>query len=74
MATDDHIYINGYKHVLYHSEKVSGEESIEKSDTFYKWLDTRRSVREYSDQSVPKEVIENIILSQYVVTFFKISA
>jgi len=63
MATDDHIYINGYKHVLYRSKNVSGEESIEKSDKFYKWLDTRRSVREYSDQPVPKKVIENIILS-----------
>ena len=35
----------------------------ERSKSYYRWLDQRRSVREFSEKSVPKEVIENIILS-----------
>ena len=61
MKVEDSILINGFKHVLYHSESISGEESIVKSSEFYNWLDARRSVREYSNKAVPKEVIENII-------------
>lgn len=63
MASKDHIIINGYKHVLYQSDSISAEESIDKSKRFYEWLDSRRSVREYSDQPVPKQIIENIIMS-----------
>ncbi len=63
MKVEDSILINGYRHVLYHSESISGEESLTKSTKFYNWLDTRRSVREYSKQPVLKEVIENIIKS-----------
>lgn len=63
MEVADHIILNGYKHVLYDSLKLTQEESIKKSKDFYDWLDTRRSVREYSNQDIPKEVIENIIMS-----------
>jgi nitroreductase len=59
----DHILINGYKHVLYKTDSMSSEESIERSKQYYKWLDSRRSVREYSDQPIPQEVIENILRS-----------
>ena len=61
MSKEDHIYINGHKHILYSSESTTEEESIKRSESFYKWLDSRRSVRDYSDQQIPKEVIENII-------------
>ncbi len=61
MKTENHIFINGYKHILYESELCNEEESIEKSQEFYNWLDSRRSVREYSNKTVLKEVIENII-------------
>jgi len=63
MKVKDHILINGYKHVLYQREPISQEESIKNSTEFLDWLDTRRSVREYSNQPVPKAVIENIIKS-----------
>lgn len=54
---NDHPFIK-YSHVHYeHSEM------IERSKKFYDWLETRRSVRDFSDQPVPKEVIENIIMS-----------
>ena len=61
--TEDHIYINGYKHILFHSSEHSEEETLSKSEIFYKWLDKRRSVRDFSDQNVPKQVIENLIMA-----------
>jgi iodotyrosine deiodinase len=42
---------------------VDPEESLQKSETYYKWLDTRRSIREFSSKPVAKEVIENVIRS-----------
>jgi nitroreductase len=63
MKIEDHILLNGYKHVLYQRDAISQEESRIKSAQFYDWLNTRRSVREYSNQPVSKEVIENIIKS-----------
>jgi len=63
MKIDDHIFINGYQHILYKSESISEEESLNRSAEFYNWLDTRRSVREYSSKPVSKEVIVNIIKS-----------
>jgi iodotyrosine deiodinase len=63
MKNKDYIFINGYKHTLYESGYVTEEDSIKKSKEFFKWIDTRRSVREYSSQPVSKQVIENIIKS-----------
>ena len=63
MKVEDHIVINGYKHVLYARQQMTEKESLVKSSEFYNWMDTRRSVREYSTQPVPKIVIENIIKS-----------
>lgn len=63
MEVADHILLNGYKHVLYNSVQYSQEESIQKSRAFHEWLDSRRSVREYSPLDIPKEVIENIIMA-----------
>lgn len=57
----DHVLVNGFKHVLYESEILTQDESIKRSKDFHDWLDTRRSVRDYSDKDIPKEVIENII-------------
>jgi nitroreductase len=63
MDAPDYIDINGFKHISYHIDTYSKAELISKSESFYKWLDERRSVRDYSDKRVPKEVIENIINS-----------
>lgn len=38
-------------------------EMIEKSSSFYQWYNKRRSVRDFSDKEVPKEIIENILLA-----------
>jgi len=61
MATESHISINGHTHVLYKENALSKEELIVKSEDFYKHLDERRSVREYANTPVPKEVIETLI-------------
>lgn len=57
----DHKYIKGHKHIAYSSQKYSDEEMISRSNSFYHWLDRRRSVRDFSDRPIPKAVIENII-------------
>ncbi len=53
--------INGYKHSLHETESLSGNKMIESSRDYFEWLDKRRSVRDFSEKEVPKEVIENII-------------
>ena len=63
MESQNYKHIRGYKHIPYYSDSYSDEEMIKRSKSFYKWLDQRRSVREFSDKTVPKEVIENIIKS-----------
>ncbi|MGB0422975.1 MAG: nitroreductase family protein [Flavobacteriales bacterium] len=42
-------------------DTYSEQESIERSRSFYELMNGRRSIREFSSRSVPKEVIENII-------------
>lgn len=53
--------IKGHRHIKYDVESVSQEESILRSANFYKEMNHRRSVREFSTQPVEKEVIVNII-------------
>jgi len=62
MKSTDHIIIKGHKHIAYQPSPENGD--IEKtSKEFYKWIDTRRSVRDFSDKQVPRSVIENLIKS-----------
>ena len=61
MSIKKSIDINGFKHVLHKHESFSESEMLAKSSAYFKWLDSRRSVREYAKTTVPKEVIENII-------------
>lgn len=55
--------ISGHEHIKYSHVQYKGQEMIDRSESFYNWLETRRSVRDFSDKPVPKEVIENIIMS-----------
>jgi iodotyrosine deiodinase len=54
MSKYNFIPLSGFK-------KYSSEEMIEKSEVFYNLLKQRRTVRDFSDKQVPKEVIENCI-------------
>lgn len=51
------------KFIVYKLAKIDATESLYKSEIYFNYLDKRRSVREFSSQSVSKEVIENIIKS-----------
>lgn len=51
----------GYNHVLYERDYIPPQEAIKKSENFYQMMNTRRSVRFFSDKHVPIEVIENVI-------------
>lgn len=55
--------IDGFPFVSYSKETFTDEEMIKRSSEFYEWMDKRRTVRDFSDKPVPKEVIENIILT-----------
>jgi iodotyrosine deiodinase len=57
----DFIMVNGHKHIAFTPLQTTDQEMLEKSKLFYQLLDQRRSVRQFSDQPVAKEVIENII-------------
>lgn len=55
--------INGFPFVSYQKETYSEIEIVKRSKAFYEWMDKRRSVRDFSDKPIPKEVIESILLS-----------
>jgi iodotyrosine deiodinase len=55
--------IDGYPFVSYGKETYPEAEMQKRSIDFYQWMDKRRTVRDFSNKPVPKEVIENIILT-----------
>lgn len=54
---------DGYPFVSYTKEPVNPDDMEKSSREFYEWMDKRRTVRDFSNKPVPKEVIENIILT-----------
>jgi iodotyrosine deiodinase len=53
-----------YKHIPYKlSNKFTQDELLEMSRAYYQKLDSRRSLRFFSDESIPNEVIENLIMT-----------
>ena len=57
MSTKNHPFIP------YTGETFSSDEMKTRSASFYAWADKRRSVREFSDSPVPKEIMENLIMT-----------
>ena len=55
--------INGYEFEEYKKETYDLPEVEERSREFYQWMDSRRTVRDFSDKPIPKEVIDNILLT-----------
>lgn len=55
--------IDGYPFVNYCKETFPAEETLKRSRDFYEWLSQRRTVRDFSDKPVSREVIEHIILT-----------
>jgi iodotyrosine deiodinase len=55
--------VNGYPFVKHIKEGFSENEMKEKASAFYHWMQERRSCRDFSNKPIPKEVIENIVLT-----------
>jgi iodotyrosine deiodinase len=55
--------INGYPFVRYQQKEYPGDQLIQRSLDFYTFSNKRRTVRDFSTRPVPKEVIENILLT-----------
>ncbi|PTB96404.1 nitroreductase family protein [Marivirga lumbricoides] len=53
--------INGYPYIKLTHTPLPQQDLLKESSSFYSEMDKRRSVREFSDKDIPKEVIENII-------------
>jgi iodotyrosine deiodinase len=54
-------YIGQHPYVSYQKETFSEDEMVDRSHWFYQWLETRRSVRTFSNRPVPEAVIQNIV-------------
>ena len=52
-----------YPYVHYTRDEYDEQEMIERSKTFFDWADQRRSVRDFDSKPVPKEVMENILMT-----------
>ncbi len=57
MKTDD------TKFIPYQKETYEPSVMKERSGDFLRWMDQRRSVREFSDREVPREVIRDVVMS-----------
>ena len=55
--------IDGYEFISYQPQPCTKEETLQRSQEFYHWLNLRRTVRDFSDRPVPREAIENILRS-----------
>jgi iodotyrosine deiodinase len=53
--------IDGYSFVSHHPQTFDEPIMLQRSQTFFEWLDKRRTVRDFSDRAVPLAVIENCI-------------
>ncbi|HET8964232.1 MAG TPA: nitroreductase family protein [Chitinophagales bacterium] len=52
-----------YPFINYHQASYSNKEMIERSKTFYAFMQTRRSVRMFSSDPIPEDVINSIIMT-----------
>lgn len=52
---------NDLAQIPYKQVSFSQDEMIKRSESFYQFMDKRRSVRDFSDKDVPVEIINNII-------------
>ncbi|MEY4541830.1 MAG: hypothetical protein RLZZ306_3587 [Bacteroidota bacterium] len=55
------ILINNFPYISYKNTIPDSESILENSSSFYKQMEGRRSVREFSDKPVSQEVIEKVI-------------
>ncbi|MBK8845430.1 MAG: nitroreductase family protein [Bacteroidetes bacterium] len=51
------------KFIPYQKETYTATETLERSRSHFEYMDKRRTVREFSNQPIEKEVLENIIMA-----------
>lgn len=61
--SDDHTYINGHKHIIHKHTTFEEQEILKRSSDYYNFLNSRRTVREFTTDPIPKGIIETIIKS-----------
>ncbi|MEM8996215.1 MAG: nitroreductase family protein [Acidobacteriota bacterium] len=50
-----------YPFIPYHRPRVAPDEMVRRADDFYELMDSRRSIRDFTDEPVPRSVIETAI-------------
>ena len=55
--------VNNHPYIAYQKETYGPVESEKRALEFYNWLNTRRSVREFSEKPISEKLIENLILA-----------
>lgn len=61
MTEDDFIWVEGFKHIRYYNRSFDEPEMSERVKEYLDWMNARRSVRDFSDKPVSREIIDNII-------------
>ncbi len=56
-------FIDGHPFIAYSKATVPPGVVLQKSKDFYHWMDERRTVRDFSNKPIEREVIENILLT-----------
>lgn len=49
--------------IQYHAESFTEEEMLERANSFYTWANTRRSVRDFSNKPVSREIMEKLVMT-----------
>jgi len=55
--------INGHEYILHDPVSYPPELTEKRAKNFYKWLNDRRTVRDFSSKPIKKSIIDNIILT-----------
>jgi len=55
--------IDTYPFITYSKESFNAEAMQKRSHEYYTWMNSRRTVRDFSNEPIPKSVIEKIILT-----------
>ncbi|MBX2962745.1 MAG: nitroreductase family protein [Cyclobacteriaceae bacterium] len=55
--------INGFPFIRYERQTYPEAEVVKRSKAFYEWMNQRRTVRDFSNKPIPREVIDNLILT-----------
>lgn len=55
--------IEGHPFRRYHQERYEAEQMLARSESFYQWMNTRRTVRDFSPEPISDAVIENLVMT-----------